>query len=86
MALEGEGLSDEEREEMFDEAAGFIADNYPRALRSFYKKCELEGFTETQTMRLVAKYFDMLLVQASNAANCDTEDTESDEEDDDDDN
>ena len=51
-------------EDMFNEAAGFIASNYPRALRLFYDRCTSEGFTPDQSMTLVARYFEMLLANA----------------------
>lgn len=53
-----------EHEDMFNEAAGFIAENYPRAMRLFYNRCVTEGFSPEQTMVLVTKYFEMLIANA----------------------
>ena len=53
-----------EHEDMFNEAAGFIAENYPRAMRLFYNRCVTEGFSPEQTMTLVTKYFEMLIANA----------------------
>jgi len=60
-----EPLDDPERVRMFDEASGFIAENYPRALRIFYSKCASEGFTPDQCMSLVGKYFEMILTNTA---------------------
>lgn len=65
MADNDEPLDDPDRVRMFDEASGFIAENYPRALRLFYSKCESEGFTPDQCMNLVGKYFEMILTSAA---------------------
>lgn len=75
-----EKLMDEsENEDMFNEAAGFIAENYPRALRLFYNRCVTEGFTVEQTMSLVTKYFELLLSNAMpNGNDNPTHDSESD--------
>lgn len=55
-----------EHEDMFNEAAGFIAENYPRAMKLFYNRCVSEGFSPEQTMTLVTKYFEMLIANAVN--------------------
>jgi len=65
----------DENSQMFESAAGFIANNYPKALRDFYNKCNTEGFNPEQCMSLTGKYFEMLLL---NAANSEEEDPESD--------
>lgn len=57
-------MDEPENEDMFNEAAGFIAENYPRALRLFYNRCVTEGFSVEQTMSLVTKYFELLLSNA----------------------
>lgn len=66
--MNSDDLNDEQRTNMFDEAAGFISANYPRALRDFYNKCNTEGFNPEQAMTLVTKYFEMLLLNAANSA------------------
>ena len=84
MSNNDEPLDDPERVRMFDEASGFIAENYPRALRIFYSKCASEGFTSDQCMSLVGKYFEMILTNtAMGRPNNDDED-EVDIEDEDD--
>jgi hypothetical protein len=65
MSSNDEPLDDPDRVRMFDEASGFIAENYPRALRLFYSKCESEGFTPDQCMSLVGKYFEMILTNTA---------------------
>jgi len=65
MSSNDEPLDDPERVRMFDEASGFIAENYPRALRLFYSKCASEGFTPDQCMSLVGKYFEMILTNTA---------------------
>jgi len=65
MSGNDEPLNDPERVRMFDEASGFIAENYPRALRIFYTKCASEGFNPDQCMSLVGKYFEMILTNTA---------------------
>jgi hypothetical protein len=67
-------MNDEDAQ-MFESAAGFISNNYPKALRDFYNKCNSEGFNPEQCMTLTGKYFEMLLL---NAANSEPEDSDSD--------
>jgi aspartyl/asparaginyl-tRNA synthetase len=62
---ENNDMEDEIQAQMFEEASGFIAINYPPALRKFYDKCVQEGFTQDQSMSLVARYFEMLMSHAS---------------------
>jgi hypothetical protein len=69
-------------EDMFNEAAGFIAENYPRAMRLFYNRCVTEGFSSEQTMTLVTKYFEMLIANAVNKDDDMPSDSDSDSDND----
>lgn len=61
-----EDLNNDKNSRMFEDASSFISSNYPKALREFYNKCNLEGFNPEQSMSLVGRYFEMLLNNAAN--------------------